>query len=212
MKQDFSQPTAGFDFILNGKSVHVEQVSSQLSLLEYLRSIGLTGSKEGCNEGDCGACTVGLIERNGEGKPTLRAINSCITLLPTVAGRELLTVEALADDQLHPVQRCMVEHYGSQCGYCTPGFVVSMVEGYLRGTREHWQIADQLCGNLCRCTGYRPIRDAMREAFKHRGKSDRLDALLAGDAPPPPPAAYESAGRRFFRPRSLEELFALLAE
>src|SRR2546422_9923679 len=115
--------SSGFEFNLNGKPQRVENVSPNTTLLEYLRSLGFTGSKEGCNEGDCGACTVAIVERNAEDKPTLRAINSCLTLLPMVAGREVITVEGLANGELHPVQRCMVEHYGSQCGYCTPGFI-----------------------------------------------------------------------------------------
>ncbi len=96
------------------------------------------------------------------GRPTYRAINSCIALLPMFAGREIVTVEGLATgDSLHPVQAHMVEQYGSQCGYCTPGFVMSLFEAYYReDCREAWQLSDQLSGNLCRCTGYRPIRDA----------------------------------------------------
>src|SRR5205085_1678892 len=142
-----------------GERVTVAGFSSNTSLLEYLRSTGRTGSKEGCNEGDCGACTVLL-----DG----RAVNSCITLLPMVAGREVISVEGLHD---HPVQSAMVEHYGSQCGYCTPGFICSMAEGHDRLMPDQQSaIADQLCGNLCRCTGYRPIRDAMVEAFKQPAK------------------------------------------
>src|SRR6185295_16096134 len=97
-------------------------------LLAYLRSNGFTGSKEGCAEGDCGACTVALLDTNARGARTYRAINSCITLLPMLAGREVFTVEGLQGDELHPVQRAMIDACGSQCGYCTPGFVVSMFE------------------------------------------------------------------------------------
>ncbi len=192
---------SSFGFTLNGRDHRVENVSPHTPLLEYLRSIGLTGSKEGCNEGDCGACTVLL-----DG----RAANSCITLLPMVAGREIMTVEGVADDALHPVQQCMVEHYGSQCGYCTPGFIVSMLEGFhRRDCREHWRISDQLCGNLCRCTGYRPIRDAMIEALQQTG-GERLGKLLRKPQSPPAPLAYETDAQRFFRPTKLDELFALM--
>ncbi len=147
--------SARFEFTLNGQSVHVEGESTNTSLLTYLRANGHTGSKEGCAEGDCGACTVAIVERDAGGKPTYRAINSCIALLPSVAGREVIIVEGVGDrDALHPVQAAMVKHYGSQCGYCTPGFVVSMFEGYYRtDLREPWQVNDQLNGNLCRCTG-----------------------------------------------------------
>jgi xanthine dehydrogenase small subunit len=208
-----ARPTATtqFDFVLNGKPIHVTNVSPQTPLLEHLRSIGLTGSKEGCAEGDCGACSVALVERDAKGAPTLRAINSCITLLPMVAGREIVTVEGVADTTLHPVQQCMVDHYGSQCGYCTPGFIVSMLEGWCRdGLRERWQISDQLCGNLCRCTGYRPIRDAMLDALKRRTGSDRFQTALRMARPAVSPLAYESDGQKFFRPTTLGELFALM--
>ena len=167
--------TTSFEFTLNGRSVQVCGVAANTTLLQWLRATGRTGSKEGCAEGDCGACTVALIDLNASGERTYRAINSCITLLPMVAGRELTTVEGLAEgDRLHPVQQAMVDGYGSQCGYCTPGFVVSMFEAYYRPdiTKEDQQarckIGDQLSGNLCRCTGYRPIRDAMLQALAQR--------------------------------------------
>jgi len=171
-------PSSSFEFVLNGSVMRVENVTATTTLLNWLRASGRTGSKCGCNEGDCGACTVALLERDAAGKPTYRAINSCIALLPMFAGREVITVEGLSEltsqsdvrvARLHPVQRCMVEHYGSQCGYCTPGFVVSMFEGFYRADMAGpcW-INDQLCGNLCRCTGYRPIRDAMMAALADR--------------------------------------------
>src|SRR5690349_20174137 len=167
---------AFFEFVLNGRTVRVEGTSANTSLLTWLRNTGRTGSKEGCAEGDCGACTVALVDTNARGERTFRAVNSCITLLPMVAGREVVTVEGVApaDDQLHPVQQAMVDSYGSQCGYCTPGFVVSMFEAYYRNdlgtdeTRQKEQIGDQLNGNLCRCTGYRPIREAMQDALGRR--------------------------------------------
>src|ERR1041385_1375934 len=137
---------SSFDFTLNGRPVHVDGVSPTTTFLDWLRTSGRTGSKCGCAEGDCGACTVALVERDAAGRPTYRAINSCIALLPMFAGREIVTVEGLATgDKLHPVQAAMVEHFGSQCGYCTPGFVVSMFEGYNRGTgcAKPCQINDQ---------------------------------------------------------------------
>src|ERR1700745_4159491 len=124
-------PTESFEFSLNGERVGVEGAAATTTLLDWLRATGRTGSKCGCAEGDCGACSVALVERDAAGKPTYRAINSCIALLPMFAGGEVVTVEGLArsangNEKLHPVQGAMVEHFGSQCGYCTPGFVVSM--------------------------------------------------------------------------------------
>ena len=125
--------SASFEFTLNGHLVRVEGEATTTSLLTYLRGHGHTGSKEGCAEGDCGACMVAIVERAAGGHPTYRAINSCITLVPMVAGREVVTVEGVgARDALHPVQSAMVKHYGSQCGFCTPGFIMAMFEGYHR--------------------------------------------------------------------------------
>src|ERR1700683_2723697 len=136
----------GFDFLLNGVRVLVEAESPTTTLLQYLRARGMTGSKEGCAGGDCGACTALFVEKDAHGKPTYRAINSCIALLPMVAGREVVTVEGIGSpDAFHPVQAAIVKPYGSRGGYCTPGFVASMFEGYYRDDlREPWQVNDQL--------------------------------------------------------------------
>lgn len=206
--------THAFDFILNGEAVRVAEVAPTTTLLDWLRANGHTGSKCGCAEGDCGACTVALVDRDSGGKPAYRAINSCIALIPMVAGREVVTVEGLAEgEKLHPVQACMVENYGSQCGYCTPGFVVSMFEAYYRGDcRTPAQVNDQLCGNLCRCTGYRPIRDAALAALAQRDAAqgqDRFQARLQAPVRMPAGLEYSAAGERFFRPTSLAELFVL---
>src|SRR5947209_3969197 len=158
------------EFTLNGGLVRIDGCSPNTTLLEYLRGSGLTGSKEGCAEGDCGACSVAILDRDSQGRTCYRAINSCLVPICLMAGRELITVEGVASgSKLHPVQQKMVECHGSQCGYCTPGFIVSLFEGYYRGDiRKEDQLDDQLCGNLCRCTGYRPIRDAAIEAFSER--------------------------------------------
>jgi xanthine dehydrogenase molybdopterin binding subunit/xanthine dehydrogenase small subunit len=146
---------------INGKATDVLQAGLHQSLLDYLRHHGQTGSKMGCNEGDCGACTVLLLEK--EGPP--RAINSCLALMGSLVGRSIITAEGLETQKgLHPVQQAMVEKNGSQCGYCTPGFICSMAEASARGVQnDSSAVADQLCGNLCRCTGYRPIREAMAQ-------------------------------------------------
>ncbi|MDB4945395.1 MAG: putative xanthine dehydrogenase [Labilithrix sp.] len=209
---------SGFDFVLNGRTVHVDGVSNSVSLLSWLRNNGRPGSKEGCAEGDCGACSVAIVDTNAHGQRTYRAINSCITLLPMVAGREIVTVEGVApaEGELHPVQEAMVASYGSQCGFCTPGFVVSMFEGYYRpdlDSRE--KLGDQLNGNLCRCTGYRPIREAMEDALAARaGRPEDLFQLRLkkNDGGVPGVELEGPDGQRFLRPASLAALLAIKAE
>jgi len=113
---------SAFQFTLNGRLTAVEDWPANTTLLEYLRATGHTGTKQGCSEGDCGACTTALVETNGRGERVFRAFNSCIALLPMVAGREVVTVEGVGScAQPHPVQEAMAQHYGSQCGFCTPG-------------------------------------------------------------------------------------------
>lgn len=159
----FSRPIR---FIRRGEVVSVSNVPPSRTLLELLREdLACTGTKEGCGEGDCGACTVVLGEADG-GQVKYRAINSCIRLAHSVDGMALWTIEDLAQDGvLHPAQQAMVDQHGSQCGFCTPGFVMSLFGMYQNHvcqgqpiTRELAQ--EELSGNLCRCTGYRPILDA----------------------------------------------------
>ncbi len=208
--------SSAFEFTLNGEAQRVEGFAANTTLLQYLRATGRTGSKEGCAEGDCGACTVALVEADARGRRTFRAINSCIALLPMVAGREVVTVEGVGREGAHPVQASMVKHGGSQCGYCTPGFIVSMFEAYYRDNvagRE--QLVDQLNGNLCRCTGYRPIRDAMVEALEERARRpapDLFQISLRKPAEPAPTLDYAAGGERFLRPTTLAELVRLRAE
>ncbi len=209
---------SAFEFVLNGRRVQVSGTSANSSLLAWLRNEGHTGSKEGCAEGDCGACTVALVDTNARGERTYRAINSCITLLPMVAGREIVTVEGVAPGPgtLHPVQEAMVASYGSQCGFCTPGFVVSMFEGYYRDDLDSREkIGDQLNGNLCRCTGYRPIREAMEDAIQKRSpaQDDLFQLRLKKNDGAIPALTYEGAeGQTFLRPTTLAELLALKAQ
>jgi xanthine dehydrogenase molybdopterin binding subunit/xanthine dehydrogenase small subunit len=201
-------------FSLNGRPVTVTGASTQTTLLDWLRANGTTGPKEGCAEGDCGACSIAMREAAADGGPTWRSFCSCITVLPMVEGRELLTVEGLAEGGPHPVQTAMAEGAGSQCGYCTPGFVMSMFEGYHRadGDQAH-RVADQLCGNLCRCTGYRPIRDAMTSALRHRDTGDRFHLRLHEPMPEAPSFTVRGKdGERFDRPATLDELLKLRAE
>src|ERR1700733_11392666 len=148
-------------FLLNNRLVSVRDMGVQTTLLDYIRAQGLTGAKEGCAEGECGACTVVLVADRAGGSE-YRAVNSCLMLAPMAAGHQIFRVEALAaDGKLSDVQQAMAAGGGSQCGYCTPGFVMSMfAEQYRPGRSGPWD-PHELGGNLCRCTGYRPIRDAM---------------------------------------------------
>jgi len=200
------------EFTLNGHATPIQGEPPNTTLLEFLRRRGLTGSKEGCAEGDCGACTVVVRDRDAHGQPTWRSLNSCIVPVALLVGREVLTAEGVAPKgQLHPVQQAMVECHGSQCGYCTPGFICSLFEGYHRGElKEPWQLEDQLCGNLCRCTGYRPIRDAAWQAFKQRTTDPGAPSPSLADRAPSKTVQYETAGEVFFRPDSLAELLRLL--
>lgn len=147
---------SGIEFRLNGHAVRVENPPAQMTLLDLIRERGLTGAKEGCAEGECGACAVALCEPG-----RYRAVNSCLMFVPMAAGREIYTVESLAvDGELSDAQRAMSAGGGSQCGYCTPGFVVSLFAEQYRLDRLGPCDPLALAGNLCRCTGYRAIRDA----------------------------------------------------
>ncbi len=151
-------------FLLDGEVVEVSGLPATTTVLDWLRDhAGRTGTKEGCAEGDCGACTVLLGEYQGGNAPLrYRTFNSCIRFLPTIDGCELVTVESLVDDGvLHPAQRALVAEHGSQCGFCTPGFVMSLAGLYLeQPAPDREQVVRAIAGNLCRCTGYRPIIDA----------------------------------------------------
>lgn len=196
-------------FNLNGEWIEERELSPTTTLLRYLRDRrGMTGTKEGCAEGDCGACTVAIAERGADGKPVWRAVNSCLLLLPMVQGKHVLTVEALkADDTYHPAQVAMAKALGSQCGYCTPGIVMTMFEATYRSDLDApWKLDDQLCGNLCRCTGYRPIREAAGQVAG-TCPSDRFSEELKQAAPESMALDYEATGQRFATPTSFEALW-----
>jgi xanthine dehydrogenase small subunit len=168
-------------FLLGTERREIEIVDPTMTVLNYLRETERrTGTKEGCAEGDCGACTVVLGELEGE-RLAFRAVNSCIQFLPTLDGKQLLTVEDLAspDGALHPAQRAMVDCHGSQCGYCTPGFVMSLFAlfhepGRLAGRPSRRRIDDALAGNLCRCTGYDKIVRAVQDSAKALATGDKF--------------------------------------
>ena len=207
-------------FIRRGEVVALSNVPPDRTLLEVLREdLGPPGTKEGCGEGDCGACTVVIGEAGGDGtKVKYRAINSCIRLAHSIDGLALWTVEDIAntDGSLHPAQQAMVACHGSQCGFCTPGFVMSLFGMYRNHvvtggavTRELAQ--EELSGNLCRCTGYRPILDAA-QTMKH-WKADAIDekALLALLGIVTPAQAGVAGNGSYMQPRSLEDLLSLRA-
>ncbi len=236
-------------FFHQGKVVEVAHAAPTRSVLDWLREDAhCTGTKEGCNEGDCGACTVVIGELATAGAPgavdglTLRSVNACIQFLPTLDGKALFTVEDLCmfargGEQpivaaqsnaatLHPVQQAMVDCHGSQCGFCTPGFVMSMWAAYERAsacgarpTRQ--QLADELSGNLCRCTGYRPILDAGQRMFDLPAvrldtapvlaalREMQRDGALDYRAHPSARSSGAAVGARFLAPRSLDALAAL---
>jgi xanthine dehydrogenase small subunit len=205
-RHQFSQVV---EFHLNGISVQA-QGDLHTTLLDFLRSQGLTGAKEGCAEGECGACAVVLVRENGAGS-IYSPINSCLMLLPMVAGQEIYSVEALAHQgKLTAVQRTMVEHSGSQCGYCTPGFVMSLFAEHYRPGRSEPCDPHATAGNLCRCTGYRPIQDATLSLGA--APQDKFAERLFRPAPVLSAFSYRTDERLFQRPTTLDECLTLLAD
>ena len=208
---------------LNGDLVLLGDVAPHTTLLSWLRDQGLTGSKEGCAEGECGACAV-LVARAaadlepGEPDDTHPAhptewvaLNSCLVPVAALDGQEVVTVEGLGTpDHLHPVQRELAERGGSQCGYCTPGFVCSMAAEFYRPDREDFDV-EAISGNLWRCTGYRPIVDAAR-ALGRPGPTDPLSARRSAAPPSLRRTDIRHDGSRFVRPADLPDALALLRE
>src|SRR5918997_7128740 len=151
-------------FLLNGVPRAEETASPTMTVLDWLRTVArLTGTKEGCAEGDCGACTIAVARMRGGGL-RYEAVNSCLMVLPQLDGCAVLTVEGVADgDKLHPAQQVLLDADATQCGFCTPGFVMSMVALQQEsGATSDDAIHEALAGNLCRCTGYRAIVEACR--------------------------------------------------
>ena len=199
-------------FYLNGELREVAAVAPTTTVLDYLREIAvLTGTKEGCAEGDCGACAI-VIANAADERPVYLAVNACLLMVPQLDGKHVYTVEGLTernDGLLDPVQEAMVQSDGTQCGFCTPGFIMSMFA--LRHSNEEVSdevIHDALAGNLCRCTGYRPIVDSMRDACLGTRDDDELvDELAVVDTSD----TYQIGSQSFFAPTNLTAMAELFA-
>ena len=168
--------SSNIDFVYQNKIIKIKNPDSNETLLNYVRTkLKKTGTKEGCAEGGCGACTVVLGELKKD-EINYKAINSCITFLPTLQGKQLILVEDLISKEglLHPVQQAMVNYHGSQCGFCTPGFIMSLFSMYKSNSKfRDIDIKDSIAGNLCRCTGYQPIIKAAK-SLKNKNKNDQF--------------------------------------
>ena len=206
-------------FVRGGEVVTLEGFDPMTTVLQWLRAGGRTGTKEGCAEGDCGACTVAVGELV-DGRVRYRAVNACIQFLPTLDGKQLVTVEDLKrpDGSLHPVQQAMVDCHGSQCGFCTPGFVMSLFALFRQHEApDRADTCDALAGNLCRCTGYQPILEAAERMYD-AGRDDQFSAAEAETAAlldsirPEEMFRAEAGGTRCCSPRNKAELARELAE
>ncbi|GAA5160184.1 xanthine dehydrogenase small subunit [Ornithinimicrobium tianjinense] len=210
------QTEAAPGLTVNGSPVDLEAdgLTPHTTLLDLLRSRGLTGAKEGCAEGECGACAVLVARPSDPGHSEWVALNACLVPAAALDGQEVVTAEGLGTpDQLHPVQQALADRGGSQCGYCTPGFVCAMAAEYYRPRPDPADGFDlhALSGNLCRCTGYRPIRDAA-EALGRPAPADPLAERRATPAPGPRHTDLRAAGARLVRPTDLAEATGLLGE
>ena len=216
----FNKYKSTIQFLLNGKKVTVSDADPTQSVLYYLRdNKKLMGTKEGCAEGDCGACTV-VIGELVDDKPELKTVNACIQFLPTLDGKALFTVENLRqeDGSLHPVQQSMVDHNGSQCGFCTPGFIMSLWNVYNQNQSndtkpDQAEVRSALTGNLCRCTGYRPILEAAQNMFDLPTVEFDTETLRKDltEIQHDDSLAYAYKDNQFFAPKNIQQLAELKA-
>ncbi|WP_420593658.1 xanthine dehydrogenase small subunit [Deinococcus sp.] len=211
-------PDTSLRLTVNGQPRMARDAAPHTTLLGWLRDQGLTGCKEGCAEGECGACAVLMARSNEDGTTRLDSVNACLVLLGTLEGQEVITAEGLGQPgALHPVQHELAVRGGSQCGYCTPGFVVSMAAEYYRPDRAAGKAGHgpngfdihALSGNLCRCTGYRPIQDAAY-ALGTPESGDSFAQRLAQPAPTPQPIQLQTPAGEFHRLSTLNEALDLL--
>jgi xanthine dehydrogenase small subunit len=221
-------------FFLDDELVELAGVDPTRTVLQYLREDRRrTGTKEGCAEGDCGACTVVIGEATRSGRLKLKAMNSCIQFLPVLDGKQLFTVESLGSAKdLHPVQQALVDCHGSQCGFCTPGFVMTLFAVFKNRARHgRRDIDDELAGNLCRCTGYRPIIEAagrmydyaeqpgngewLRQAATDERDADNEEQRLAARLAKLQRTEclhIQAGDRHFYAPRNCDQLAAVLKQ
>ncbi len=195
-------------FALNGTLREVTDVSPSTTVLDWLRAQRLTGTKEGCAEGDCGACTV-VLDHGSEKTPRFQTANSCLMLVPQLDGLDVLTVEGIAQEgELHPVQKLLIETDGTQCGFCTPGFVMSMYAfAQSDEPRDDAHIHEALAGNLCRCTGYRAIVDACKKIPLPEFAERTAIAATARFR-----REYATGDQQFLAPSDLEDLLELKSQ
>jgi len=206
--------THSVQFLLNNELISLNNVDPNVTVLQYLREQQFqTGSKEGCASGDCGACTVVLAEVKGDQQLTYKSINACITFIGSIHGKQLITVEHLKDGaQLHHVQQSMVDHHGSQCGFCTPGFVMSSFALHKENPEPNRaEVIEALAGNLCRCTGYRSIIDAALESSAGspqdsfaRHYQQTVKQLIDLKSQPQP--KFTADAHSFVAPKNIDEL------
>ena len=205
-------------FIYKNKIVEINNPDSNETILNYVRTkLKKTGTKEGCAEGGCGSCTVVLGELI-ENNITYKAINSCIAFVPSLEGKQLILVEDLiSKDELHPVQKAMVNYHGSQCGFCTPGFVMSLFAMYKNySSYKEDIIKDSIQGNLCRCTGYKPIIDAAKSLnkenkFDHFSKNKKITLSLLRKIKQRNITIIND-NKKYFAPKSVDELKKILRQ